>query len=1099
MSVKSFAKPIDGRIVVMRPRDKRKKARKYLRADGLIETHDQAKWYDFEVRGFRDIFELHKILDGIFYQNAFIVRGVPSCEPDGNPIRCWRWRDEDHDHGLKDEPLYQLHFDVDGLKLPERLDWTKDPEAAIRYVIDGLPEMFHGVTCSWSFSSRHGLKVEGKRWTGEYITNEVRCRLSWVMSRPLESFEVRALIAIAQADEGVTSPDRSVGNFPQKIYVARPEVERGDDPLAKYDVPLNGLLIGNTHSLEVPEGFEREAKWQRAEGIGGQAARHPSVEIAIRSIGLPIHGDKRGEIRSHIKSALALLWREEIEAGREVDADALAERVEAGILENSEHITAQCLRYGRRWDEVEYYFGAKVDEMAQWWADLPVKERVAKGHDGGGGKKPILRVGAPPEPSDIWFVDEHEARELSRRGAEDFARAVELGRDERIVINTPTGANKTGAAVEAAVRVVKRGVLGFLVPNHTLGQEVAERFEQAGLRVVQRLGREQPDPDNKGAKMCLRPEDVKTVLKHGLSVSSTLCRVVVEVEGVKVVKMCPLAGECGYLRQKGDVASAEVVIMSHNALWQGLPEDVPELVGLIVDESAVGSAYFEEVVDLEEADGVYRKKLVKALRRENDGPVRVDALDGLDYEEAMKAERANELKQVVTDLRGDDLAAALAGAVGYRSVQTWRRVWWAVHTRPDVGQSGRLELREGSLIVRGFAGLHSSWSKIPILFLDGTADAEIMSRIYRHEFKFRRMAARNEHVSVRQCVDRSLSYATLANKNNVDKVKARLIEDALTQFGGADVLAIVPLAVEKRWRETGLPSWLSVAHHGAIVGLDKFGDCRAVYVVGRPLPDERSVRLRAAALSGSAVVGTYEPVKRVIATVEGGGVEVTSYEHPNPCAERWRWLICDAAVLQAVGRGRPINRNRAKPLEIVLWNDLCLPELGPVSAEIWEAPGSDFEHLAGGVVLEKQKDQALFLGVSTRWVKETRSAERIDKTRKSLWALVDRLFEKRVCLKRGTVAFNDYIASVPLFSTQQQKARFLAVSYKTAKDTHHGRAVFLHASPKQAHDIITAKLGPLSHFEILALRTKRTIHVQQLLIHVEDLSTVAAPAHALPS
>ena len=35
--------------------------------------------------------------------------------------------------------------------------------------------------------------------------------------------------------------------------------------------------------------------------------------------------------------------------------------------------------------------------------------------------------------------------------------------------------------------------------------------------------------------------------------------------------------------------------------------------------------------------------------------------------------------------------------------------------------------------------------------------------------------------------------------------------------------AVVPLAVEKQWREIGLPSWLHLLHYGATVGMDGYG------------------------------------------------------------------------------------------------------------------------------------------------------------------------------------------------------------------------------------------------------------------------------------
>ena len=47
--------------------------------------------------------------------------------------------------------------------------------------------------------------------------------------------------------------------------------------------------------------------------------------------------------------------------------------------------------------------------------------------------------------------------------------------------------------------------------------------------------------------------------------------------------------------------------------------------------------------------------------------------------------------------------------------------------------------------------------------------------------------------------------------------------------------------------------------------------------------------------------------------------------HVDPTAEAIRWSICEAELIQAMGRGRGVNRTAEKPLQIDLLTDVVLP------------------------------------------------------------------------------------------------------------------------------------------------------------------------------
>jgi putative DNA primase/helicase len=76
--------------------------------------------------------------------------------------------------------------------------------------------------------------------------------------------------------------------------------------------------------------------------------------------------------------------------------------------------------------------------------------------------------------------------------------------------------------------------------------------------------------------------------------------------------------------------------------------------------------------------------------------------------------------------------------------------------------------------------------------------------------------------------------------------------------------------------------------------------------------------------------------------------------HADPTAEAIRWSICEAELIQAMGRGRGVNRTAENPLQIDLLTDVVLPvtvnelvtwsELRPTRRDLMAARGVVFEN-----------------------------------------------------------------------------------------------------------------------------------------------------------
>lgn len=1084
-------------ITILRPFPG-KQARKVILADGTIRGADNAAKFHHETKTFDSIEQLHEIVSGLLYQNAFIVRGTPAGDhqPIHRQIAGTRNRGND---GFLDEPKRWLPIDIDGLKLPALADWREDPHAAVDYAIGRLPECFWDASCSWSFTGTHGLEKAAGKWTGGYIGDTIRLRLLFDISRPIGGAEARAWLR----SMGDLAPvDAAVAGEVQPIYVARTVSHDGSDPLSKFGVPLAGFRQGLEAAVLVPDDLATKARWAKAQGHGAACASHPSADAAISAIGRPSHPGGRAEIRSHMMSAALHLARNECKEKREPKAEEMHAAICDGIEQHRQAIEENLKAAGRSWGDVAVYTDG--DDLLKLcaWACERIEDDNAKAQDGGGARKIVRRVGKLPHlENSVVFVDRDEARAINSEQAKEFVQAAlahvpgTLPAPQRLM-QGPTGGGKTHASGEGVAALVVHGPITWGIPNLALGDEAARRFGETapGRKVVVRRGRDQPDPDQPGMRMCHRPEDAKTVAEHGLAVTTTLCKVETKSKTTdedgktstkKTVTYCRHHDACGYQRQKQALATADVTVLANTHLFMGIPDDVRKPIAAFVDESAwagaVGGAEAVMAVGLglltsppTLIDGAlrhYRKQIGAALALEPDGPVRKAVLApwAAVADEARKMEwnYVRELTYSVTGLTGkaleERLEKALGGLYGLRNVKRMASFWRAVEDAaelPDGARSGRLRLhtvdeatgaRELRLAWKD--ELAAGWDDVPLMLMDATADPEVVRQVFTRIPPTPRYGFRNEHVKVRQVVDRSLSHGTIVGpeekfdpdgskrktaQRNAAKVYARLISDALEQYGGQDVLAVVPLAVEKQWREIGLPSWLNLLHYGATVGMDGYGKVRAVYVIGRPLPSDQAVERMAGALSGVAVEQLgYVKTESVIRTVDGGGVVTTAMRHRDPLAEAIRRQVTEAAIVQAAGRIRAINRTADTPADIVLWTDVAVPDLGPVEADLWQGPTVDEVMLSRGAWLDRAADAA-------KAYRDLGTPQAVEGARKGSEL-------PKVCLKKTI--------------RQNLGSSLLTVRYRLASPgSGPATAVFLSADPVAARQFLEARLGPLALF-----------------------------------
>ena len=101
----------------------------------------------------------------------------------------------------------------------------------------------------------------------------------------------------------------------------------------------------------------------------------------------------------------------------------------------------------------------------------------------------------------------------------------------------------------------------------------------------------------------------------------------------------------------------------------------------------------------------------------------------------------------------------------------------------------------------------------------------------------------------------------------------------------------------------------------------------------------------------------YPKQVRGLRTRSGAPVGLECETHPDPVADACRWQICEGELMQAIGRGRGVNRTAADPLDIDIIANVVLPLTVDV-AEPWNPPGEEIEMQIEGVVLDSASDMA---------------------------------------------------------------------------------------------------------------------------------------------
>lgn len=561
-----------------------------------------------------------------------------------------------------------------------------------------------------------------------------------------------------------------------------------------------------------------------------------------------------------------------------------------------------------------------------------------------------------------------------------------------MAVRVSTGVGKSYSARRATVDLVRklraagdRRAVVLAVPRHNLAEEYAVALAAIApdLAVEIYRGRDAPDPAAEGETMCRRAAEAAEVQKAHCDVATTLCR--------QGEDRCPFFAVCGHQRQRA--ARADIWLLPHANLWHAKPTMIAP-AALVIDEDPTGNAFggFDapvrlaldelampltirmepgETADLAELSG----RVAKALRAGGDR-VSIAAIEaeGLTADDLAEARKLAFKAQVAAGVKPSTPAADVlehVSHIGPHNRQAMRRArLFGLIRRAMLDGLGTVPgltcenatTRDGET----FRAVRMRWKKepspgwsVPTLIASATARPEVLRAIWPHLSPPIAAEAATPHVRYRQITDRQFGAASLAPSEHAGTAKLtfarnnrrrmrRYIEARAAEIGGR-VLVIAQQAVIDLLRAEGLPDTVATCHFNALSGLDQWRDVRLIIVIGRTMPTHTDVENRAEVLSFSPIerVAVWYPKEPAFLNMEGTGqgpaivkknakgqAPTPGFErHPDVLAEAIRWQICEGELLQAIGRGRGVNRTADDPLQVDVLTSCPLPiavdEAGP--------------------------------------------------------------------------------------------------------------------------------------------------------------------------
>lgn len=534
---------------------------------------------------------------------------------------------------------------------------------------------------------------------------------------------------------------------------------------------------------------------------------------------------------------------------------------------------------------------------------------------------------------------------------EPLCDAPQLGLRATVGLGKSQLARRHVVALQARLRAA--GLphrLLVLTPALDLADETAAGWRAAGADVAVLRGYLARDPVAR-KPMCADVEAVNAAIAAGSDIHATAC--------VRGANRCTHFDGCRKQANRRAVEAADVVVAAYDVVFSGLAVDAASIGVILIDEgcwaraaritpctwddsvpNGVRTRSRRERAAADTADLLWlRQRLSDALGQLgvlDNRRVRATGLTEADCLAAAALELARVRETgLFPGMAREARQAALAVASANQALHARATVWRALAEQLRIGCEGRVRVvatePSPKLTVHEVKPVHVTLQGKPVLHLDATL-RPALARTVLPRLSVQEIDAAAPHMNL-TLVQGSFGKTSLCPNDAANPAERQRRANRLGEcvdyvrwqarrLAPGRLLVVTYQSIEAAFAD--IPG-VETAHFNNVAGLDCYRDVAGLVVIGRPLPRDTALLPLAAAYFGVGVTGGYRAQPAGVRMRDGSSRTVRLRRHEDPQAELLRAAICDDELIQAIGRGRGVNRTAADPLEVHVLADVALP------------------------------------------------------------------------------------------------------------------------------------------------------------------------------
>lgn len=554
------------------------------------------------------------------------------------------------------------------------------------------------------------------------------------------------------------------------------------------------------------------------------------------------------------------------------------------------------------------------------------------------------------------------------KAAEAWAAAGRADAGPRAGLRASVGLGKSAVSRRELLalqrRLQKAGLphrILVFVPSLALADEAKSGWKADGSTVAVHRGYEAMMP-GVGISMCRDIDMVRMATASGLPVFPNAC---LRRGGAS----CHNFDHCAKQKNLREVESADVVLAAYDSLFTGLAVDPEKVAPMVIDEGCWERAVRKisirhaEITAPDAADQprlddpeaeelawteLYRLRglVADALLANGAGPLHRQRLVdvGLTVADCYLAAVLEVQLRVDPGLRpglpqgarrqavqlSQDANRSLRREVLFRALEACLRGTEELDGRIEV-HSPDPATGAVNIEVTGLQQIDPALARLPILHLDATLRPGLAESVLPG-LEVSEIAADMAHVQL-TAVQGSFGKSSLVedpkvapNENARRRNRLQECVDYVrweaARVAPGSLLVVTYQAIEAAF--SNIPG-VSTGHFKAIAGLDVFKDVALLIVIGRPLPRSDELAKLTSAYFGHVPKGEFQRIRRGLLMRDGSRRAVSVIEHEDPKVELMRVAVCNDEIIQAIGRGRGVNRTAEDPLEVQVLADVALP------------------------------------------------------------------------------------------------------------------------------------------------------------------------------